>query len=63
MVEKLRKTKKKSKKKVCLNFDAIFYGYSHPDDFKIIPGDLRQALDQPRINPGRSLDEARMTPR
>ena len=42
---------------------ALINGYSHPNDFKIIPGDLRQALDQPGINPGRSLDEARMTPR
>ena len=42
---------------------ANFHGYSHPDDFKIIPGDLKQALDRPGVNPRQSLDEARMTPR
>ena len=36
--------------------------YSYLDGFKIIPGDLGQALDQPRINPRRSLNEGRMTP-
>ena len=35
------------------DFSAIFQSYSHLDGFKNIPGDLGQALDQPRINPGR----------
>ena len=45
------------------HFESIFHPYGHADDFKIIPGDLRQALDQRGPNPGRSLDEGRMTPR
>ena len=48
---------------VFVDFSVIFHSYSHLDGFKIIPGDLGQALDQPRINPGRSLNEGRMTPR
>ena len=46
-----------------VNCSAIIHAYSHPNDFKITPGDLGQARDQPRINPGQTLDEGRMTPR
>ena len=55
--------KKNEKKMMFDDFSAILHSYSYLDDFKIIPGDLRQALDELGINPGRSLDEARMTPR
>ena len=49
------------KKKFFCDFSVIFQSCSRLDDFKIIPGDLGQALDQPRINPRRSLNEGRMT--
>ena len=56
-------TTKIEQQMVFLCFSGIIYSYSHLNDFKIIPGDLRRALDQPRINPRQTLDEGRMTAR